>query len=61
MRPSDKKEYDRAIQDYNETIRLDPKNGDFFRGRGYAYKAKGDTIQAEKDFAEYRRLTGKEP
>src|SRR6516164_7166318 len=38
--------YDRAIADYNEAIRLDPKSALAFIGRGDAYTNKGDHDRA---------------
>ena len=35
-----KGEYDRAIEDYNEAIRLNPKDADAYYNRGYAYNLK---------------------
>src|SRR5262249_23570043 len=34
----DKGEYDRALADFSEAIRLDPKNTDFFYSRAIAYQ-----------------------
>ena len=34
---SDKKEYDKAIADYNEAIRLDPKDANAYINRGMAW------------------------
>jgi len=34
-------DYDRAIADYSEAIRLDPKDGDYYESRGKAWNAKG--------------------
>jgi tetratricopeptide (TPR) repeat protein len=47
---SDKGEFDRAIQDFNEAIRLDPNYADAFNNRGVAYAGKGDSSQAIADF-----------
>jgi tetratricopeptide (TPR) repeat protein len=52
----DKGQYDRAIQDYDEAIRLDPKYADAFNNRGYTYNAKGQYDRAIKDFDEAIRL-----
>ena len=36
-----KGEYDKAIADYNEALRLDPKRVVTYDNRGYAWYAKG--------------------
>ena len=38
-----KGDYDHAIADYDEAIRLDPKDPDAYNNRGLAYRKKGDT------------------
>jgi tetratricopeptide (TPR) repeat protein len=48
----DKGDYDRAIQDFNEAIHLDPNAEIAYYGRGYAYKKKGDYDRAIQDFNE---------
>ena len=48
----DKGDYDRAIQDFNEAVRLDPNAESAYYGRGYAYKKKGDYDRAIQDFNE---------
>src|SRR5580693_2528158 len=48
----DKSDYDGAIAAFSETVRLDPKYGDAFRGRGYAYACKRDDDKAIADFNE---------
>jgi len=48
--------YDRAIDDYNEAIRLDPKYAIGFNNRGLAYQGKGKTDRAIEDFDEAIRL-----
>jgi len=52
----DKGDDDRAIQDYNEAIRLKPSDPTAFNNRGVAYKAKGDNDRAIQDFSEAIRL-----
>jgi tetratricopeptide (TPR) repeat protein len=44
------KKYDEAIAEYDEAIRLDPKNAEAYLQRGIAYSGKGDEDRA---FAEY--------
>ena len=55
-----KKEFDRAIEDYNVAIRLDPKYALAYRGRGFAWFYKEEYDQALKDFDEVLRLDPKE-
>jgi tetratricopeptide (TPR) repeat protein len=49
-------EYDKAIADYNEAIRLDPESILAFMGRGDAYTNKGDYDRALADYNEAIRL-----
>jgi CHAT domain-containing protein len=43
-------QYDRAIADYNESIRLDPASASSFNNRGSAWYAKGKADRALADF-----------
>src|SRR5215470_14094356 len=52
----EKGEYNRAIQDFNEAIRLKPELADAFYDRGLAYGMKGDLERALQDFSESIRL-----
>jgi tetratricopeptide (TPR) repeat protein len=52
----DKKEYDKAISDYTEAIRLKPDNAFAYNNRGYAYDAKKDYDKAISDYTEAIRL-----
>lgn len=45
-----KAQYDRAIQDYNEAIRRDPKYALAYNNRGFAYQNKGDYVRAVQDY-----------
>ena len=54
-----KGDYDRAIADYTEAIRLDPKFADAYYERGAAYSAKGDYDRAIADYTEAIRLNPK--
>ena len=47
--------YDRAIADFNEAIRLEPK-ASYFLNRGNAYNLKGDPDRAIADYNEALRL-----
>ncbi|HLH92525.1 MAG TPA: tetratricopeptide repeat protein [Xanthobacteraceae bacterium] len=54
-----KGDFDRAIADCNEAIRLDPKNAPAYNNRGNAYRAKGDRDHAIADYSEAIRLNPK--
>ena len=51
-----KREYDQAIQDFDQALRLSPNDTTVFNNRGNAYYAKGDFDQAIKDYSEAIRL-----
>jgi tetratricopeptide (TPR) repeat protein len=51
-----KQDYDRAIQDYSEVIRLDPNDARAFYARGNAYRDKQDYDRAIQDYNEAIRL-----
>jgi tetratricopeptide (TPR) repeat protein len=48
--------YDLAIADYDQAIRLDPKDADYYNDRGLAYYAKGDYDRAIADFQQVLRI-----
>jgi len=48
--------YDAAINDLNEIIRLDPNNDSAYAVRGEAYQKKGQFNEAISDFTEAIRL-----
>ena len=52
----DRGEYDRAIADYNDAIRLDPKYAFAYNGRGNAYNGKGEYDRAIADYSEAIQL-----
>ena len=52
----DAADYDSAIADFTQAIRLDPKNAVAYYGRGEAYLEKGQRAAAERDFAQAKRL-----
>ena len=52
----DKGDHDRAITDYNEAIRLDPKDANAYVTRGNAYDEKGDHDRAITDYNEAIRF-----
>ncbi len=49
-------DFDRAIAEYSEAIRLDPTNAKAFFGRGVAYAKKGDLDRAISNYTEVIRL-----
>jgi tetratricopeptide (TPR) repeat protein len=49
-------DYDRAIADCTEAIRLDPKYAWAYSSRGHAFAAKGDFRSALADLMAYLRL-----
>ena len=50
-------DYNGAIEDYNKAIELNPQYADAYYNRGVTYKKMGKQAEADKDFAEYERLT----
>ena len=53
---SRKGEYDRAIQDYDQSIKSNPNYPNAFNNRGAAYQKQGDYERAIKDFDEAIKL-----
>lgn len=53
---ANKGDYDRAIQDYDQAIKLDPKNAYALLNRGIAKVRKGDKAGGEADRAAARRI-----
>jgi len=51
-----KRDYDRAIKDYSEAVRLSPNHAYMYRNRGIDYDEKGDYDRAVQDFDEAIRL-----
>jgi len=51
-----KHQYDRAIQDFDQTIRLNPNFAEAFYDRGLAYRVLGQQNLAALDFAKARQL-----
>ncbi len=45
-----KRDFDRAIQDYNESLRLDPDSALAYNNRGSAYQHRGDYERAIQDY-----------
>jgi tetratricopeptide (TPR) repeat protein len=56
---SEKEDFDRAIADYNEAIRLNVNYANAFNNRGVAHKAKGSLDRALADYGEAIRLDPK--
>ena len=56
---SNKRDYDRAIRDYDEAIRLDPESARTYNNRGSAYLDKQDYDRAIRDYSEAIRLDSK--
>ena len=56
----DKKEYDKAIRDYDAAIRLDPENASAYDGRGAVWYANNEYDKAIADFGEAIRLDAKD-
>jgi len=54
-----KKEYDKAIADHNEAIKIDPKNHAAYNNRGNAYVAKGSFDLAIADYDQAIKLDPK--
>src|SRR5215471_6865576 len=52
-------QYDRAIEDYNHVIGLNPNHADAFSNRGVAYARKGDYDRAVENYDEAIRLNPK--
>ena len=49
-------QYERAIQDYDEAIRLDPEYANAYYNRGIAYGNLGQQELADRDFARAKSL-----
>src|SRR3981189_1294491 len=56
----DKGEYDIAIADFNDALRIGPPSGTIFHNRGNAWRSKGDYARAIADYDEAIRLTPNE-
>src|SRR5262245_8180565 len=54
---ADKREYDRAISDYTEALRIDPGYSNAYHNRGNAWHNKREYDKAIADFNESIRLT----
>jgi tetratricopeptide (TPR) repeat protein len=56
-----KSQFDRALEDLNMAIKLDPKSATAFANRGYAFDGMDDVDHAIADFDEAIRLGDSEP
>jgi tetratricopeptide (TPR) repeat protein len=54
-------EYEQAISEFSEALRLDPNNALAYANRGDAYRLKGDLERAIADFGEALRLNPSNP
>ena len=52
----DKGEYDIAISDFNDALRIGPPSGVLFHNRGNAWRGKGDYVRAIADYDQAIRL-----
>ena len=57
----EEKDYESAIEDFNQAIRLNPKYSRAYNGRGLAYSGQGDYGRAIADYNESLRLNNSEP
>jgi tetratricopeptide (TPR) repeat protein len=51
-----KGDFDRAIQDYSQAIRINPKSASIYNNRGVAYDRKGDYDRASADYDQAIRI-----
>jgi tetratricopeptide (TPR) repeat protein len=56
---TDRKEYDRALRDYDAAVLLDPKHAAHYRGRGQVWQFKKNDDKAIADFNEAIKLDAK--
>jgi tetratricopeptide (TPR) repeat protein len=55
------RQYDRALVDYDEALRLEPNNGTYLKNRGNAFRIAGKYAQAIADFRKALILKLDEP
>ena len=58
---ADRKDYDTAISEFTEAIRLDPQSDGAYHGRASAYADKGEYARAVADYNEAIRLAPDDP
>jgi tetratricopeptide (TPR) repeat protein len=56
-----RRDYDCALQDYDEALRMNPKFAAALRNRGITHAQKGDHDRAIRDFTEATRLDPDDP
>jgi Flp pilus assembly protein TadD len=49
-------DYDKAISDFSEAIRLDPNNAQAYGHRAAIYRIQGKNFEADVDFARAKQL-----
>ena len=49
-------QYERAIQDYDEAIRIDPLDAHAYYNRGFIYERPGKSTESELDIAKAKEL-----
>ena len=54
-----REEPDKAITDYDEAIRINPKFAEAYLNRGHAHRKKGEHGKAKEDFEEAGRLNSR--
>jgi len=57
----ERKDYDTAIAEFTEAIRLDPESDDAYHNRAHAYADKGEYARAIADYREAIRLAPDDP
>ncbi len=57
----DKREFDKALSDYNEAIKIDPRYAQAYYNRGLVQMEKKDYDKAIADFSEAIRLDPRDP
>ena len=57
----EKRDFDRAIADYDAALRLEPNNPHIYNSRGIAYRRKGEYDRAIADYAAAIRLDPRNP
>ena len=53
---SDTGDYEKAVLNFDESIRLNPKNASAYYKRGIAYQGLGEDERAERDFQKAKEL-----
>src|SRR5689334_16324884 len=56
----DQKQYDQAIAEFTKAIQADPKQGQFYTNRGFAYMHMNKLTEAVNDFTKAIELNDKE-